>query len=82
MGGKGGVGKTSVMAALAEWFDVNDIPVKLLDLDTENKARGSLTHFFSGRGLVLNNVLNPAADVFQRADQSDYSPAASEKVRS
>jgi fucose permease len=24
-------------------------------------------------GLVLNNVFNPAADVFQRADQSDYS---------
>ncbi len=41
MGGKGGVGKTSVMAGLAEWFDSNQIPVKLLDLDTENKARGS-----------------------------------------
>jgi|SRR5579864_908134 len=34
MGGKGGVGKTSVMAALAEWFEANEIPVKLLDLDT------------------------------------------------
>src|SRR5437667_1184777 len=48
MGGKGGVGKTSVMAALAEWFNSNEIPVKLLDLDTENKARGSLTHSFGG----------------------------------
>jgi len=48
MGGKGGVGKTSVMAGLAEWFAANDIPVKLLDLDSENKARGSLTHFFGG----------------------------------
>jgi len=48
MGGKGGVGKTSVIAALAEWFESNDIPVMLLDLDTENKARGSLTHFFGG----------------------------------
>ena len=48
MGGKGGVGKTSVMSSLAEWFAANDIPVKLLDLDTENKARGSLTHFFGG----------------------------------
>ena len=48
MGGKGGVGKTSVMAGLAEWFAANEIPVKLLDLDTENKARGSLTHFFGG----------------------------------
>jgi Mrp family chromosome partitioning ATPase len=49
MGGKGGVGKTSIMVGLAEWFDLNQIPVKLLDLDTENKARGSLTHFFGGR---------------------------------
>ena len=31
MGGKGGVGKTSVMAGLAEWFDTNQIPVKLLE---------------------------------------------------
>jgi len=38
MGGKGGVGKTSFMTALAEWFDANEVPVKLLDLDVENKA--------------------------------------------
>jgi hypothetical protein len=49
MGGKGGVGKTSVMTGLAEWFQENSIPVKLLDLDTENKSRGSLTHFFGGQ---------------------------------
>lgn len=49
MGGKGSVGKTSVMTGLAEWFDANQIPVKLLDLDTENKARGSLAHFFGNR---------------------------------
>jgi Mrp family chromosome partitioning ATPase len=49
MGGKGGVGKTTVITGLAEWFDTNQIPVKLLDLDMENKARGSLTHFFRGR---------------------------------
>jgi hypothetical protein len=36
------------MAGLAEWFAANEIPVKLLDLDTENKARGSLSHFFGG----------------------------------
>ena len=48
MGGKGSDGKTSVIAALAEWFESNDIPVMLLDLDTENKARGSLAHFFGG----------------------------------
>ena len=48
MGGKGGVGKTGVVVALAEWFQSNEVPVTLLDLDTENKARGSLKHFFNG----------------------------------
>ncbi|MGB6134718.1 MAG: hypothetical protein WBG54_23275 [Acidobacteriaceae bacterium] len=48
MGGKGGVGKTGVVVALAEWFQANEVPVTLLDLDTENKARGSLKHFFNG----------------------------------
>jgi len=32
MGGKGGVGKTSVMTGLAEWFDSNQIPLQLMDL--------------------------------------------------
>ncbi|HMD71046.1 MAG TPA: hypothetical protein VKF41_06855 [Bryobacteraceae bacterium] len=59
MGGKGGVGKTSVMTGLAEWFEENEIPVKLLDLDTENKARGSLTHFFGGR-VPKVNIHTPA----------------------
>jgi MinD-like ATPase involved in chromosome partitioning or flagellar assembly len=59
MGGKGGVGKTSIIVGLAEWFDTNQIPVKLLDLDTENKARGSLTHFFSGR-VPKVNIHSPA----------------------
>jgi hypothetical protein len=59
MGGKGRVGKTSVIVGLAEWFDTNQSPGKLLDLDTENKARGSLTHFFGGR--VPNiNIHSPA----------------------
>jgi MinD-like ATPase involved in chromosome partitioning or flagellar assembly len=59
MGGKGGVGKTSVMTALAEWFRENEIPVKLLDLDTENKARGSLAHFFH-RDAPKVNINTPA----------------------
>ena len=59
MGGKGGVGKTGVMVALAEWFNANEIPVKLLDLDTENKARGSLTHFFGG-DVPKVNIHTPA----------------------
>jgi MinD-like ATPase involved in chromosome partitioning or flagellar assembly len=42
MGGKGGVGKTNVMTGLAEWYQEQRIPVTLLDLDTENKARAEL----------------------------------------
>src|ERR1700730_16278133 len=64
MGGKGGVGKTSVMTALAEWFDENQIPVTLLDLDTENKARGSLTHFFGGRVPKINVHTPEGLDAF------------------
>jgi len=70
MGGKGGVGKTGVMVALAEWFAANEIPVTLLDLDTENKARGSLKHFFNGtvtkstftllRALMLLSIISTA----------------------
>ncbi|MGD0098410.1 MAG: ArsA-related P-loop ATPase [Terracidiphilus sp.] len=59
MGGKGGVGKTGVMVALAEWFATNEIPVTLLDLDTENKARGSLKHFFNG-SVTKVNIHTPA----------------------
>src|SRR5580698_2372829 len=64
MGGKGGVGKTSVMAGLAEWFEENAIPVKLLDLDTENKARGSLTHFFGGSVPKVNIHTAAGLDAF------------------
>jgi MinD-like ATPase involved in chromosome partitioning or flagellar assembly len=64
MGGKGGVGKTSVMAGLAEWFQENSIPVKLLDLDTENKARGSLTHFFGGQVPKVNIHTPAGLDAF------------------
>jgi MinD-like ATPase involved in chromosome partitioning or flagellar assembly len=64
MGGKGGVGKTSIITGLAEWFDENQIPVKLLDLDIENKARGSLTHFFGGRVPKININTPAGLDAF------------------
>jgi len=64
MGGKGGVGKTCIMTSLAEWFDENQIPVKLLDLDSENKARGSLTHFFGGRVPKININTPAGLDAF------------------
>jgi MinD-like ATPase involved in chromosome partitioning or flagellar assembly len=64
MGGKGGVGKTGVIVALAEWFAANEIPVTLLDLDTENKARGSLKHFFNGTVTKVNIHTPAGLDAF------------------
>lgn len=45
-GGKGGLGKSTFMAGLIEWYQVQGAPYALLDMDTENKARGSISHFF------------------------------------
>lgn len=53
-GGKGGVGKTAFTTGLVEWFDAHQIPYTLLDLDTENKARGSLTHYFRDQTRKVN----------------------------
>lgn len=64
MGGKGGVGKTSLMSGLAEWFDDNEIPATLLDLDVENKARGSLAHFFGERAQKVNIHTPAGLDAF------------------
>jgi MinD-like ATPase involved in chromosome partitioning or flagellar assembly len=64
MGGKGGVGKTGVVVALAEWFQANEIPVTLLDLDTENKARGSLKHFFNGTVTKVDVHIPAGLDAF------------------
>jgi len=46
MGGKGGTGKTTFMTSLCEYYDGIGVPYDLLDLDTENKLHGSLSHFF------------------------------------
>jgi hypothetical protein len=64
MGGKGGVGKTSFVLALVEWYENHQIPVKLLDLDTENKARGSLKHYFDGTVTKVNIHTAAGLDAF------------------
>ncbi len=46
MGGKGGVGKTTLISSLVEWYLSKGLPTAILDLDTENKTKGSLVHFF------------------------------------
>jgi hypothetical protein len=58
MGGKGGVGKTGAMTALADWYDAESIPTTLLDLDTENKSRGSFQHYFPQA--LKKNIHTPA----------------------
>jgi len=45
-GGKGGVGKTAFASLLVEWYASHNTAHTLIDMDTENKARGSLAHFF------------------------------------
>ena len=40
MAGKGGVGKTTVMATLAEWYTSNGFKVAMFDMDPDNKAEG------------------------------------------
>jgi len=45
------------------WFEANEIPFTLLDLDTENNARGSLKHFFNG-SVAKVNIHTPAGSYF------------------
>jgi MinD-like ATPase involved in chromosome partitioning or flagellar assembly len=45
-GGKGGVGKTAFSTLLVEWYASKNAPPALIDMDSENKSRGSLAHFF------------------------------------
>jgi CO dehydrogenase nickel-insertion accessory protein CooC1 len=47
MGGKGGTGKTAFTTALVDWYGARTGVPALIDMDTENKAHGSLAHFFS-----------------------------------
>ena len=72
-GGKGGVGKTAFTTMLVEWYATHGTPHALIDMDTENKSRGSLVHFFSAarksniqqaRGLdEFVNVLDEGAPI-------------------
>ena len=45
--GKGGVGKTTVLATLAEWYASLGYRADLIDMDPDNKAEGSLKALFA-----------------------------------
>lgn len=54
-GGKGGTGKTTLLAALVDWYDEHEYAYTLVDLDTEaSKSRGSLIHYFPGRATKVD----------------------------
>ncbi len=64
--GKGGVGKTAFMTMLVEWYAAHNTEVALIDMDTENKAQGSLAHFFP-RAKKTNIHLARGLDQFVEA---------------
>ena len=37
-GGKGGVGKSALITMLVEWYRKQDVPIGLIDMDSENKS--------------------------------------------
>jgi hypothetical protein len=45
-GDKGGTGKTAFATMPVEWYAAHKTPCALIDMDAENKAQGSLAHFF------------------------------------
>lgn len=72
IGGKGGNGKTTLITALAEWYQENHIPCTLLDLDIENKKKGSLSHFFPEQTTKIDIGTPAGLDSF--IDQADQEP--------
>src|SRR5215467_3233635 len=76
MGGKGGVGKTGFMSMLTEWFQYMELPFTLLDLDTENKAAGSLKHYHPNLAYKVNIYTPAGLDSFvdYLADDSPNTP--------
>jgi len=71
-GGKGGTGKSTFVISLAEWYAQNNIPFTLLDLDTENKKKGSLSHFFPDHAAKID--INTPAGLDAFIDQADKDP--------
>lgn len=70
-GGKGGVGKTTVLSALINWLDEKGVKTKLLDFDNENSQHGSLLHYFNGRCEKININDRDGLDAFMDAAMSD-----------
>lgn len=74
-GGKGGVGKTTVATAIADFYTARGIAATLFDCDTENKTRGSLSHYYPAAG-KLDIRTERGLDQFIDAALSADSPVA------
>lgn len=70
-GGKGGVGKTTVLTAIVNTLDESGVKIKLLDFDNENSQHGSLLHYFSDRCDKININDRDGLDAFMDAAMSD-----------
>ncbi len=74
-GGKGGVGKTTVATAIADFYAARGIAATLFDCDTENKQRGSLSHYYPNAG-KLDIRTERGLDQFVDAALSADAPVA------
>ena len=74
-GGKGGVGKTTVATAIADYYAARGIAATLFDCDTENKQRGSLSHFFPD-AVKLDIRTERGLDAFVDAALATEAPVA------
>src|SRR5438876_437999 len=43
------IDKSAVMSGIAEYLNHQRVPVQMIDCDTENKSKGSLSYFYNGQ---------------------------------
>jgi hypothetical protein len=70
-GAKGGVGKSTIMVGLTEYYQSKEISVELLDLDNENENKGSLKGWFSSATKIDMRKANAYDVLLRKAFQSD-----------
>jgi hypothetical protein len=69
-GGKGGVGKSTFMSGLAEFYQDRQINAELLDLDNENETKGSLKSWFPSATKIDIRKANAYDVLLRKAFQS------------
>ena len=72
MGGKGGTGKTTFIVSLVDWFHARKLPVRLNDLDYENKTKGGLQHYYKDAQKVNVHARDGLDVFFDSLDCEEY----------